>query len=878
MRQWAPALGAFFVLAIFVLSATVGALNVASPADASPPTASAGALPLLAEAPTSLRISLTPPAPLNATEEAAVSNASALLAEGRAPTVSDLLVAVAATDPAASAVVAATPASVFSAALEPLTCLSCAETVGVGSFAVALVVCGVGGVESIGLACLAALGAASIATAVEYFIGASNVRQYSPAETTFGEAVITDVQQKDQLVEGAWQSELSALNDTLNALAYEAASAVLASPNGEPQIANTSWSPYLDAVQSGVASQLSSVASGYGLGLAAIEAEALNTFDVTFGTGDDSGFGCPLMEDGGSVFFGTATSPGDDCGGTTVGPTNTAYGNVLGQYATSLSTITSQPHSETVYIQGGTTVSEEFGTQDSIPAQLTAYNYLTGHYRNLTTTGFYVNANDTNWTTGVWLFNITGASSGPAAAGANLLFTDGFPLTNDTLTEQTQNEPLGLYTNGAASIVGLTPPPTFDLPVGNGCVEAGSGACAPGCGTDEYQYNAYSYCLGGLTQASAQIYKWLYTLEYDAVTVGKTYWTFLHLQGYYSVSAIPARCVIPLPNMVIPSDIPPNELATANVTNMLNLYLAYLAALGEDFIGPSFSLSTATFCAHGLPSPVGNTTVGFSVYGLGYIYLPGETGNANGTAPQTFSTGGVPQETTWNASGEIFLAPSLFATTPAINTSWELGGGNPAWAYVVPLVSNITTGFNHTVADGPTTCVVSAKNCQLGNLEAYILPSLVGNSSHPGGQAYTSAIGNTTAGAAVYFVACYSASPASVFDDPVYTKGACTFNVSTIVGNGGPCANGGVVSPNGATCNGAPPGPQTAPSSTCGGSVPFLSNIVNALAGAFGSLFGFGCALAWLVGAVFVVIIVVIVVAICVAAVRVVSGSRKDDD
>jgi hypothetical protein len=864
---------ALFVVALFVASSCVViGLNGGSSSGASGgqvSTASPASLPYEGLLPTALKDKLTAPAPLTSSEQAAVTSSAAYLARGEAPTLADFVTAVEATDPSEASIIKDyLPSDIGGSDLKTdlgADCVSCAFDTGTSGVAIATAICIVGGVESLGTACLAAVAAVAFMTAIAYFLGwgSASCSSCSQSAVAMGEDIILNAYQKDGLVENSLTSELSTMNATQNALDYEASAAAIAqlpdSTFNVPEALGYGGNATTAALTTSVGSQLAAIGFGYGAQLSQIEATTIDQFEITLGSPTGfNGYGCPVTID--TVSAGAETTGGTGagaCGATTIDNSYNAWGIINGYYGVEVNG--GSCSNAYAYIQGGTPVQLfKSGT-----SQLTAYNLNTGTWENQSATDY----NSTTFSSGAWDFNVSGSGSDSWA----LYLEDGMPLAGSEISGSCAGQTGEQVFYLGSTAEGSSYPYTSVGPVGFG----GAGGVATSIDETPAVGGLTYYDLGGRTTASAYIYKYLYTLAYNAGTTANAYWTFLHLLGIYSSSELASydggKCEIPTPNELVPSNIPPSELATANASQMLNLFLTELYALGYDFSGANFSLSSSTFCGHGIPKPIANTSIGFAVYGLGYIYRPSLIQNSNGTANQVFA-----DPETWNASGEIFLAPSLYDMKPSVNSTWLLPSAQTVWAYVIPLVSNATTsGYDHVVADGPTACVTARVGCQVLNSAAFVT-TLTGNSTQLGGNSYAGGLpSNRTAGNSVYFTACYDVTPASVFNDPVYSNGPCDFNVSVFVGAAGPCGfYGGVVTQSGASCNGpAPPSPPS-PSGTCGGNIVFLSTIVNGLASAFGSLFGFGCALAWLVGLVIVVVVLAVIVYIIIASVRAVG--RRD--
>jgi len=387
-----------------------------------------------------------------------------------------------------------------------------------------------------------------------------------------------------------------------------------------------------------------------------------------------------------------------------------------------------------------------------------------------------------------------------------------------------------------------------------GTLTVGSASCQP-----------YGY-LAGVTYTACAADAYLGTgnalfedelFAFTAQSVGLVYWNFLHLLGYYDVASIPAKCIIPTPNVAL-QGVPYQELEGANATFLLNLYLTYLNQLGFTYNATDFVLNTTTFCNHPLPAPSGNFTGQFNVYGLGYIFLNGSSvHSANGSVVQTLG-----DPTSWNVSGEVFIQPSLYNMTVPVNTTWFLSSKQGAWAFVVPLV-NTTSG--KTIGSAPTTCVNGGKCYTPWAAGAYYLGAvgggLFGNSTLKGGGP-TKGTPSVRGNDAIFFTECWTNSANNSTPDFKSTS-TCGFGVGGITPPPPPCS--------GSSCQCKPPNcGHLGGSSPCAGdSIYLVGPAVDSIAGFIG--FGnVGCLVAWAI----IILLIVAVIALAIGIVTFIVGRR----
>ena len=315
----------------------------------------------------------------------------------------------------------------------------------------------------------------------------------------------------------------------------------------------------------------------------------------------------------------------------------------------------------------------------------------------------------------------------------------------------------------------------------------------------------------------------LTNLSREATVVGEAYWFFLRSLGYTNANQVPPKCIIPAPNLLLSSNVPPNVLASGNFTEIYNAYIFALQGVAQDFGVDTFT--NATFCGQQWPGPLSNVTTPFGTYGWGYVYVPGGIDhgqtyhgtvyNANGTAVQTFQN---PQ--TWNVSGAIYILPDYVSyNNIETNKTWLLGKTNPiGLAIVEPFTngSSVNDFWNNSeplVANAPTYCVFNG-TCLPNPLRGYVLDNLGGNSSRVNGSAYPAdKTANASFNDAVFFTACFAATSLTSgnYSNIGYSKAQCGFNV-TFVNTTGRCGSGSLgIWLNGSCIQPPPPPPPPRP-------------------------------------------------------------------
>ncbi|MCI4320534.1 MAG: hypothetical protein L3K23_10485 [Thermoplasmata archaeon] len=743
-------------------------------------------------------------------------------------------------------------------------CLTCAEQfVSVGAVPAAAF-CFIAGVESLGLACVGAIATLGVLAAIGFFLGSQGAQDSlaAAAAANLAKALATQAaelftQQSDSIA-----TLLSAMNTSVDAFEYEASAAALS------QLPNGTFNVPLDLVQSGVASQLANVASADQQELLQGVATLVNNFDSYEGSTDSLGQTCVLgnaAETPGTAVLINVFAPDD--GGTQVCPT--AIGTLtypFGTYQAGFTFVASATtgggttcNGPTVYLNDGTsfltdsTSGAAFVTTFAPSAGGTWLNYSSGavNYASYNFTGY----------TGAWRL-----CSPTVGTTVDVIATGGFPLDAAAASQAGGSSPGQFtwtssgasndeYSSGTVALlttcfeVGTAGATTlFDIR------NAGpAGSCSPeGQGPQD------------LMAAS------LYHLATVSGTIGGTYWSFLRGLGYTNVNQVPANCIVPTPNLALAANTPISVLATVNATQMLQLYEAWLARLGQSFNTsiPSANLGSFGFCGHKITLNLGTLNMPFGVYGWGWLFNPNSTTNASGSS-QFFGN-----HLTWNQSGLIYLAPALSAVTVPLNSTWLLPENNPSSAWIVPFTRTLgSNGRINIEGNGPVACLSPAGFARFGCNTTGFLPTvtgwLAGNSTLVGGSlAPTHEDPAFGKGWAVYLTVCFQALPSSSSLAPVYvTVTSCNFNVSIVTPIVTDWGCGAVVSAN---CG--PTGGILLAGNVCGTStIPVYGQIVAAIAG-FTGTGSLGCLAAEAIALVIVVVIVVVVLALVV---RVLAPKRR---
>ena len=390
--------------------------------------------------------------------------------------------------------------------------------------------------------------------------------------------------------------------------------------------------------------------------------------------------------------------------------------------------------------------------------------------------------------------------------------------------------------------------------------------------------------------------QYLVLLEQTAVTEGQTYWAFLHYSlGYTNVDQVPVKCLVLSPESLLT----PNQwqyVMTLNVSSMLMWYQVTLEGLGQTF-GANSTLTSQTICGTHPHWQTNNSTIGFSTYGVGYVYVPGAgVMNSNGTALESWNN-----PKTWNLSGQFFLSPTVANLAPIqTNHTFILPNLNPSSFYVEPFLKSVNTTNTHTNvstvqiqinATGPTSCLTApTKGCGTSAQYNFVTGFVVGNSSTgaglTGSNFPTGAIPSHT-GEAVYLTGCYQAQNGATQSNVSYKyQTSCNFGINKLNATGYSC-NATEYSAGTSFYNGVPVGtcePKCTLTGTCscailcGGGTDcgvagfFGTDILGPIAGIF-LFFGSGiaCDIAWVI----VIVVTVFIVALVVWALSKATAGRR---
>lgn len=759
--------------------------------------------------------------------------------------------AVAATDPDLAALAAKAPASVWSNAWAQVVAAhqrangvhvdggnSGTLIVG-GAAVVAATVCFVAGVETVGLACLAAVVAVGVIALYEFFFGSDAASQLAASAANLGKRMVLDGAYEFNLQANATVNVLNALNLTANALGYEAAAGALS------QLPNSSFNGPLDLVQSGIADQLASEMWANGESAASIYGNLVNGFDVEEGSSDSSGFTCPLSDNGGFLNSGTVSgfqAPGT---GTPICPQSSPasftfpYG---AEYPTAegyaMGAVTSgNCGGPPVYLNPGMPmfVAKTGGS----PTNLTAiFQPVSGsnHWFNVTAGAVHEIVNFTfagkeqgyrvcDATSGAvlypeWSFPLNGiAEGGVDTAPFNLIFVSSGGSSNE-------------FGNGTAII-------------SQGCPQKETSGGSFDVGANEF--GGPPTCAHGVP-GDQTFGRWLWAIASSAEVVGQTYWTFLRALGYTSISQVPANCIIPTPSQLLPPTIPVSDLSSLNVSTLLTVYYATLFGLGKTFNATN-ALTVSNFCGKHVTWNQGNSTLGFGTYAYGFVYVPGAANASDGHTAQVFGT-----PSTWNLSGRIYIAPAVASMLVSLNQTWVLGEHNPAILFVVPF-TNGTAGRSGVQVNihGPTQCLSATQKTGCNTTAGSMLVTgfVAGNSTNKNGSAFpTSVDSGAGAGVAVFLTFCAVAQAGSASLSPTFVSspGVCLFGHSTLNATATQWGCGAVI---GANCNSGV-GPILAGGNACGQSFPIWAQLVTTFA-SFTGTSTLGCLVAEIIAGVVLV-------------------------
>lgn len=780
-----------------------------------------------------------------------------------------------------------------------------------GESAVLVGACVAAAILSLGLGCVAILAGVAIAGAVLYVMGlfcsafgwgcsSSNANvQEEEAADNLAIVMLGDAGYAADIQAQAMVNELQALNLTYTALSYEASAAALS------QLPNASFSPGLDLSQGGVSSVAAQLSSVYFADATTVYSgiftRVLTQFSSEEGYGNTYTYYCPLQV-GSTVIpaptqYLVATPQSYDCGQSAPSTYYWAQGLVTpgDSWVVGPGSLGSYSDCPELYIATASAIT--YGVNpgqvlDLYPVDGAPVITMTVPTYGPSGTGTDAGMNLTfaGPSGGYWVCT-TGTDSPDVVA---VYFTDAFPLnaTTATVTSGAPHEqsaaPSGVWDqsgNGNAElttssdsnkavIVDLSGAADIYLAgLGTGGAPYAVGLAGGNTNSSEYAGSPNTASVQYAVQGNLMTY--LYHLATLAATVGQTYWAFLRALGYTSESQVPIRCIVPAPSALIPPNIPLSTLEAMNVTTMLNWYLTMLYGLGQTF-NLSYALTDATFCDHKLP-PFTGGGMGFGTFALGYVYVPAATKSSDGLVSQKYST-----PSTYNISGEIYIAPALGNYSIPIGQRFILGENNPVALFVQPFVKATKTGGTGatglivnrtaptycaplvTLGHGNTTYGFSVSTgCNTTAEMSFVTGLVAGNSSADqglSGSVYPASVDPkaSTANITVFLTGCFMAASGSPVDNLSWTfrtSGNCGFS-DAILNNTGLNCNGNVLYSGGQVIGQcvSPPKVLVVGNENCG--LSFLS----VLAGYF-SILGatWSCVVAWVI---FIVIIIAVIAVI----------------
>jgi hypothetical protein len=372
------------------------------------------------------------------------------------------------------------------------------------------------------------------------------------------------------------------------------------------------------------------------------------------------------------------------------------------------------------------------------------------------------------------------------------------------------------------------------------------------------------------------------TLLQASLNVGDTYWAFLRAQGYYNENQVPARCVIPNPADIIAPNVKGGAayLASLNATQLLALYLSYLASLAHTF-NSTANLTTFGFCGHTVRCPSGSTNlttceslIGLGqtpVIALGNIYVPpaqcvADIGHAcNGESINVPSTWGI-------VGVQMLWEPSTGTFTAILNQTIELPYANPLQ---LMYTDNNSAGNNLTCATGK----YNVYSCEPKNPAVYYgIPNfffhVTGNSSLSEGSIYPNdLVPADGVGFATDITGCASISLSNFSgnwlqaQNYTWQHSVCQFNETEIQSW---VTNDSCFFDTASCIPPTPPPPDTA--GDCGVAGFFGTNILGPIASTF-VFFGTGiaCDIAWVI----VIVVTIFIVALVIWALSKATSGRS---
>jgi hypothetical protein len=749
--------------------------------------------------------------------------------------------------------------------------LSTGTDIVAGGGAVAALLCFVGGAETLGVACLAGIAVLGVALLIAYFLGTNDAAAID-ATAAFNAARLMayDLVNVLKTQSDGVGTNLASMNLTLNALGYEAAAAAL------DQLGNTSFDQYSDLAQSGIADQMASIVWGDQFEIEQAVATTAANFNNVEGASDTLGVSCALWSypswSGNGTAAGSFFAPGigSTCPTTTPGTVTYDYGAILGGLPYTpggvVHTMDSASGCPAVYLKAGTTYTAYYAdTNASLSIELIPTTG--GTHFNLTVVNHQTS--NASYPSGFvsrdyYVCSPNGTGHAPTFVPSYSMPLN-YPALGSLGADNANSSSPGFFyylagtkstTAAPGTMIGLSAPGVTEPILGVGVSS----------GHPLINVNLRAAFVNATHPSGPQgtLVGDLFNLENASVKVGQTYWSFLRGLGYTSISEVPTNCIVPSPSNALPPGTTPGNLAGANVTQLLQIYQAYLLGLGRAF-NASSGLTISNFCGHKVTFNWLNATLPFGTYAYGYVYVPGATHTSSGVGTQSWTT-----PSTWNLSGQIYVGPALSSMAIGLNHSWALPRGNPSTLYVEPFTNHTSSNYVVNTA-GPTACLTNAaaSGCNLTGYGLSISAFVTGNSSsNPNGSVAPGAGITSAAGqnVSVFLTACYQANGSSTFGNPTFhvVPTTCKFGVSRIGPTITNVSCNGVIS---AGCSGG--GGILVASTTCG-----ITGTIGELLAPITSLTG-SSSLGCLVAEVILVALALVILAVVVAIVSRAFGRRS---
>ena len=588
---------------------------------------------------------------------------------------------------------------------QPTCFLSCFGTVlGVGAVG-CLVGAGIGAIGGAfvgaGVGCV--VGAAATIFAFEYGTSMAEQQNVLQSYTNWATANLQSAWNDWNLTQAAYLNLISSLNFSAPGWARMADNAALL------QVGNTSFNIVLDAQQSGLAAQFSSVLESYTRQLIAPAYLLQNWMDAQGPTGSTYGTlrpGLLCTPYGGACTPNGQPTPGQTMGLVGEGANLAALGATSangefyippGDHTVYGTDLTVPPVVHPVFGKGWYSMSEV----GSVPSNAVygvanyAYNFSAGTY--------VIDVNNSGASGEIW---VPGASLVTSALGTDISGWGSPGTAGEKIAQFTgiPGSPADANNYYYTGIVGVVADETYQMVSCAGCLSG-----APTVGPT-------SVSTGWLPM---HIGTWLGNLEFNATTNGQVYWSFLRSAGFTSPGSIPPNCIIPQPWMNVPSDL---NLGSLTLPQLESLYLAWLNGVGKFY---NTTLSGTAFCGSQAPKQfsLNNTIWGnLFVNATGYVYLN------NGTSPLGLNGKALPTEiygnhSTWAAQKvQLLLMPTLASVHIPLGTNWAVPSDNPIQVYLVQPGQMLTLTGNGT--SSPATLVPLATTSPGDSL--YITSCIVG--------------------------------------------------------------------------------------------------------------------------------------------------------